>query len=101
MILLWFLAGNAVEALNTLTRKWCAGHIRPQRPRWAVTLTLLGFLFRLGCTALVFGLALSQSAKYGLAAFLGYWLFRWVMIRWIQRRIHQRATEKDQEFVPK
>ena len=101
MILLWFLAGNAVEALNTLTRKWCAGHIRPQRPRWAVTLTLLGFLFRLGCTALVFGLALSQSAKYGLAAFLGYWLFRWVMIWRIHRRIHRRETEKDQQLGPK
>ena len=86
----WFLAGTAVEALNMLMRTWSAVRMDPQRPASAIAWTALGFLFRLGCTMLVLGLALSQSLPYGLAAFAGCWLCRLAMIQWMSRRMADR-----------
>ena len=91
MIVLWFLAGSAVEVLSMLTRWWSAARMRSQNPKRAVTLVIVGFLFRLGCTALVFGLALFHDATYGLAAFLGHWLFRWITIWWMSHHMTEKA----------
>jgi hypothetical protein len=85
MTALWFLAGGAVEVLNTLTRKWSVDRMHSPTP--AVALIFGGLLFRLAGTALILALAFRSSVASGLMAFAGYWLCRWIMIGWVNRRL--------------
>lgn len=89
MALLWLLAGAAVEAVNTMTRKWSAAQLgRRSVDRRLVWMWLAaGFLFRLAATGLVLVLAFRHSALSGLASLVGYWICRWAAIWWIHRSL--------------
>ena len=84
MIALWFLAGAAIEVLNTLIRCWSIE--RARHPARTFALITGGLLFRLLATALVLMLAFRHSPISGMMALVGYWVFRWVMIGWVNRR---------------
>jgi hypothetical protein len=84
MIALWFLAGGAVEVLNTLVRAWSVGQLRS--PERVAALVTGGLLIRLLGTALVLAFAFRQGFASGIAAFAGYYTFRWIMIAWVNRR---------------
>lgn len=84
MIALWFLAGGAIEVLNTLMRCWSIEQVR--HPARAFALMAGGLLFRLVATALVLMLAFRHSPISGLMALVGYWICRWIMIGWVKRR---------------
>jgi hypothetical protein len=84
MIVLWFLAGGAVEALNALTRKWSVEQMQSRTQ--AIGLLIGGLLVRLAISALVLALAFRYSVLAGFMAFLGYWICRWIMIGWLHRR---------------
>jgi hypothetical protein len=83
---LWFLAGAAVEVLNTLTRMWTVGRLGRHMPlSWVAG----GFLLRLAMTSAVLVLAFRQRPVAGAAALLGYVSSRWVMMLWIHRRLRE------------
>jgi hypothetical protein len=84
MIVLWFLAGCAVEVLNVLSRVWSVERISSPAP--AVGLVVGSLLLRLAGTALVLALAFRHSVASGLMAFAGYWICRWIAIEWANRR---------------
>jgi hypothetical protein len=85
MVFVWFLAGGGVEVLNASMRWWSierlglharAGHARGL----AVVILAGGYALRLGLTGLVLVFAFHHSALSGLAALVGYWICRWIMI---------------------
>ena len=79
---LWFLAGVAVEFLNTLTRKWTVERLGQQAlAGWMVG----GYLVRLALTSAVLVLAFRHEPVSGVAALVGYICSRWVMMWWIHR----------------
>ncbi len=80
MAVVWFLAGGLAEWVNMLVRRWTVMQSSRLKPGGAVALVLLGFLFRLAWMALVLGLAVAWSPVYGIAAFVGFWVSRWVLI---------------------
>ncbi len=83
----WFLAGSVAEVLNTIIRRWSVGALGVQNPVYAVAGILGGFILRLVGTALVLVLAFRHSVTSGLAALVGYWIWRWIMIWRINRRL--------------
>jgi hypothetical protein len=82
---LWFLAGAAVEVLNTLARKWTVDRLQDTVPVGWIT---GGFVLRLVVTSGILVLAFRHEATSGVAALAGYLLCRWVMIWWIHRSLH-------------
>jgi len=87
MVFLWFLAGSATEVLNTFIRTWSVERLSLPGPEGAFAWIIVGFLFRLGATALILAFAFRYGAASGAAALLGYWISRWTMIWWINRRL--------------
>jgi hypothetical protein len=127
VVVVWFLAGGAVEVLNNLLRHWSVARLglrgrpaTPQRsvgdvprptsrglrmgPEWpdprsgqalparsergpSVTGFVVAFVIRLGATSLVLVLAFRQGLAPGLAALVGYWICRWVMVWWMTRSL--------------
>ncbi len=91
MIVLWFLVGGAVEALNALTRRWFVERLHSYGPSLAITLFVGGYLFRLVSMAFALLLAFRHSFGSGLTAFAGYWICRWIWI-W---RTHAIFSKRD------
>ena len=91
-MILWFLAGAAVEVLNTLSRKWSVDWIfaAPGMGAMAWLIIVAGFVLRLGMTGGVIVLGFRQGVADGAAALIGYWLSRWAMIWWQ----HHSATAR-------
>jgi hypothetical protein len=87
MIALWFLAGCAVEGLNTWVRKWNVGALGAHSAARVWPGLILGFVFRLVGTAMVLVFAFRCGLACGVAALLGYWLCRWVIVWRIHRRL--------------
>ena len=73
---LWFVAGAAVEVLNTFTRKWTVERLRLSFLGWLFA----GIAFRLAFTAVVLMLAFRRDPVYGASALVGYLVGRWRMI---------------------
>jgi hypothetical protein len=88
---LWFLAGAAVEVLNTLTRKWTVERLDRRRDlAWVMG----GFVLRLVVTSAVLAVGFRHRPAAGIAVLLGYLCSRWVIILWLYRRIgKQQDTE--------
>ncbi len=86
MIILWFLAGGVAELVNTFLRQRSLRLVDRRSPRRSVWIVSAGFGLRLVWMALVLTLALLHRPVYGLAAFAGYWVFRWGIILWLIRR---------------
>ena len=84
IVVLWFLAGAAAEALNMLSRRWTVGRLGQAS---AVGWVIGGFLVRLVGTAVVLVLAFRHSAAGGAAALSGYLIARWVTLAWLNRRL--------------
>jgi hypothetical protein len=91
VVFAWFLAGGAVEAMNTLLRQWSVGVLGSHGSTHALVGIIGGFVLRLAGTASVLMVAFSHDLAFGLAALLGYWTCRWVML-W---RIHRRLSLND------
>jgi hypothetical protein len=92
LAVLWFLAGAAVEFLNTLTRKWTVERLGQQAlAGWVVG----GYLVRLALTSAVLVLAFRHEAVSGVAALLGYLCSRWTMVWWIHRRYSEGGDQDE------
>ena len=91
MIVLWFLAGCAVETLNMLTRWRFVERLHLHDPRLAIAWFIGGFLFRQVSVALVLFLAFRHSFGSGIPAFAGYWICRWIWV-W---RTHAIFSKRD------
>ena len=88
MVILWFLAGAAIEVLNTLTRRWSVDRLH----NWASMGWIAGGLvFRLATTSVILMLGFRHRPSSGVAALMGYLVCRWVMI-W---RIHRQLSEAE------
>ncbi len=85
MTLFWFLAGGMAELVNAFLRTKSVRLIDHRKPTRSVSIIAVGFVIRLAWTALIFGLALWDSPASGLAALIGYWLFRWIVIWWLTK----------------
>jgi hypothetical protein len=90
-VLGWFLAGGAVEAINTFLRKWSVSALGSHRSPQMVLGLVGGFVLRLLGTALVLMVAFTRDFAFGWAALMGYWVCRWVML-W---RVHRRLSLDD------
>ncbi|MBN1935652.1 MAG: hypothetical protein JW934_13370 [Anaerolineae bacterium] len=86
MAVLWFFVGGLAEWVNMLIRRWTVWQAPKLEPGWAVFLILSGFVVRLAWMVLILGLALAQDPAFGIAAFAGYWVSRWVSIGRIMRK---------------
>jgi hypothetical protein len=86
---LWFLAGAAVEVLNTVSRKLSVDRLEDAA---SVGWILVGLFLRLGVTAGILALAFRHAAASGAAALIGYLSCRWVMVWWLHRRLKARTT---------
>ena len=89
----WFLAGAAVEVLNTLSRRWSVDHVFSVRAISSLTWLILaaGFLLRLGMTSALLALAFRKGIADGAAALVGYWLSRGAIAWWHHRLALRRA----------
>jgi hypothetical protein len=86
MIVLWFLAGGAVEVLNMFTRKWFVERAPALGTGSVAVLFLAGVLLRVSGTALVLALGFRHSVASGAAALVGYLVGRWCTVWWVHRR---------------
>ena len=86
MVLLWFLAGGAVEVCNALLRKWTVSKLRASTPRRIFVLFWGAALVRVLAAALVLFFAFKYSFLSGWFALAGYWVCRWLMLTWINRQ---------------
>jgi hypothetical protein len=89
MVVLWFLAGAAIEVLNTLTRKWSVERLGSPL---SVVLLAGGAVLRLVVTSAIVMLGFRYSAGSGAAALVGYLCSRWVMIWWVNCRLSEAKT---------
>jgi hypothetical protein len=87
LVALWFLAGVAVEVLNTAFRKWSVDRLESAA---SIGWVLAGFFVRIGITAGILTLAFRHSVASGVAALLGYLSCRWVMVWWLHHRLNAR-----------
>jgi hypothetical protein len=85
---LGFLAGAAIEVVNTFTRKWTVERLHDAG---SVGWILGGLLFRLLGTSVVLALAFRFSVPAGVGALLGYMASRWVMVWWIHRQMTESS----------
>ena len=91
-IVAWFLAGGAVEVLNSAIRHGSVGRLGLQKRGRTIFRLVIGFMLRLVLTALVLVLAFRHDPASGLAALIGYWIGRWVVIWWLQRRVSKQGS---------
>jgi hypothetical protein len=104
MVALWLLLGALVEVFNSAVRHWSVARLGLQTglnvwgSRWvsgtgnvsrrrSVFLFALGFVVRLSVASVVFVMAFRQDLTSGLAALVGYWIGRWVMVWRVVRRL--------------
>jgi hypothetical protein len=98
MLVVWLLIGAAVEVLNSLLRHWSVARLGLPKEyslsgrRQSVFWLAVGFLLRVGVTSLILLLAFRQNIASGLAALVGYWICRWVMVWWVARRLSGRTS---------
>ena len=85
MIVLWFLAGGAIELLNMLTRKWFVEKAPALGMGFVAVLFVGGVLLRITGTALVLALGFRHSVASGAAALVGYFVGRWSTVWWVHR----------------
>ncbi len=86
VIVLWFVLGGAAEWINMFTRHWTVAHMRRFKAGRAIWWVVAGFVLRLVWMALILGVATAWNPAYGIAAFIGYWLSRWLSIRYILQK---------------
>ena len=87
MVLVWFVAGSIVEVLNALMRWWSVGRLSPDARGLSMAIFTGGFVLRLGLTGLVLLMAFRHSVLSGVAALVGFWICRWVMIWRVTRHV--------------
>jgi len=89
MVVLWFLAGAAIEVLNMLTRKWSVERLGSlASAAWLAG----GAVLRLVLTSAIVVLGFRQSPASGVAALAGYVCCRWIMIWWVDRHLSGAKT---------
>jgi hypothetical protein len=91
---LWFVAGAAIEVLNAWTRRWAAEQLAPERRAASVGWFVGGFVLRVVLTAGVLVLAFRHSLASGLAAWLGYYVCRMVLIGRLSRRLERGSGQR-------
>ena len=87
IVVAWFLAGGAFEVLNSTIRQWSVGRLGLHKRGRSIFWFVVGSVLRLGVTALVLALAFRHNFVYGVAALVGYWICRWVMVWRVARRL--------------
>ena len=92
VIVAWFLAGGAAEVFNSAIRHWSVGRLGLQKRGRTVFRLVVGFVLRLALAASVLVLAFRHDVASGLAALIGYWICRWVVIWWLQRRVSKPGS---------
>jgi hypothetical protein len=92
-VVAWFFAGGAVELLNYVTRHWSVGRLGLEAQGRFLFGLLAGFVLRLGVTSVILLLAFRHSFVSGLAALMGYWICRWVVLLWLHRRVSRNRTQ--------
>jgi hypothetical protein len=108
VVALCLLSGALVEVFNSASRHWSvarlglgagrslsAGRIVSGR-RGSTMLFAAGFVVRLAMTSLILVLAFRQSVASGLAALVGYWICRWVVVWRMTRRLSGRKPSGGQ-----
>lgn len=90
-VVLWFLAGVAVEVVNTLSRKWTVERLGQ---RLLFGWVAGGYILRLAMTSAVLVLGFRYQPICGAAALMGYICSRWAMVLWLHRRL---GREEDRE----
>ena len=98
VVILWLLLGALAEVFNSASRHWSvarlslpagralsAGYVVSDRRRSVIRFAA-GFVVRLAVTSLILVLAFRQGLSSGLAALVGYWICRWVMVWRVARR---------------
>ncbi len=88
IVVLWFLAGAAVEVVNALSRKWTVERLSQ---RALIGWVAGGYVLRLAMTSAVLVLAFRHRPISGAAALLGYLCSRWVTMFWMHRQLGSRG----------
>jgi hypothetical protein len=90
-VILWFLAGVAVEVVNTFSRKWTVERLGQHLALgWVVG----GYILRLAMTSAVLVLGFRHQAISGAAALMGYICSRWAMVLWLHRRVGRKEDRE-------
>jgi hypothetical protein len=88
VVILWFLAGVAVEVVNALSRKWTVERLGQRALMgWVAG----GYILRLAMTSAVLVLAFQHRPISGVAALLGYICSRWAAMFWMHRQMGSRG----------
>jgi hypothetical protein len=80
IIVAWFLAGSAAEVLNSRVRRWSVERLGFYKRRLVLLWFVAGLVLRLALTVFVLVLAFRHDLVSGVAALVGYWICRWVMV---------------------
>jgi hypothetical protein len=96
VFVIWFLAGGAIEVLNTLGRMWSVERLGADGPRSGYARVTVGFFLRLAGTGLVLAFAFRYGVVSGIGALVGYWLARWAMVWWVNRRFRSKSASPGQ-----
>ena len=78
--IVWLLIGALVGIANVYSIARTVSRLRPDARLTAVLATFGGALMRYGLSAVVLSLALQQNAVYGILAFVGLLVARWVAV---------------------
>jgi hypothetical protein len=97
MVVVWFLIGGVVEVLNNVLRRWSVARLDLRGGDAGsghgplVTGFVAALVVRLAMTSLVLVLAFRQGFAPGLAALVGYWICRWVIVWWTTRSLSRTS----------
>ena len=83
---LWLFAGMAVGLVNVLFLKVTLDRVDPQRGDKTWLWLGIGMVLRLALVLGVILLAVRQGFTQALFAFMGFWLIRWPLLFWLNKR---------------
>ncbi len=88
----WLASGMLLGWISFMTQVWTAKGIRPSMSRRAVLWSVIGgAVLRWLSVASLLIVALDDSVRAGLLAFVGLWSIRWWMIYQLERRAPRAA----------
>ena len=88
----WLASGMLLGWISFMTQVWTANWLHPSASRRAVLWSVIGgaVLRWVGVASLLI-VALDDSVRAGLLAFVGLWSIRWWMIYQLERRTSRAA----------